>query len=490
MEQPRPEDIRQRKRTVMTFQSSTRKNYSQLSFNLLMSFSSILGAISIGFFVVTQNFNLLGLILLLPIATLAIAKPNFAVSLFYISVFIPSSYIQRYFFSLPTILLWLPHMSLLLALISVLIAKQKRAPVTKPWPISFLLVGLAWLLIVFLSLIVNANTSNPIAAILSLRCPFLIYGSILLHRLQFSAKDYQEHLIKNMVWVGLAMLPISVFQRIYFVEYLVLGSGDMVTGLFMSYAGLVFFQLFCIMAVTSWWLNGRRLLPIHPALNIVLLFIPLVISNSKAAPIYFLLVATFLIWQNRRRLSGRLFGTLLFLTIMGIIGTIAFDNVYQVSYGVSDSVIERWYTPEGVLSYLLSNKGSSTGGLQRGAAIVFNYELIKRENLTLLLGLGPGALSDSRVPGGTGHIYSMYPLLLLNNNSIATLLGELGLAGIGISIVISASFYFLYSSDETSELVSLRKGTALLFAAMLIYGTILLFPEFALVTGLLCIQSI
>jgi len=143
----------------MTFQSSDRRGFSRPSLHLLTLFSTILGAISIGF-AITQSFNLAGLMLLLPIAALAVAKPNFAISLFHISLFIPSRYIERYFFSLPTILLWLPHMSLLLAVTSVLMAKRKRAPATIAWPISFLLVGMAWLFISFLSLLVNASSSS------------------------------------------------------------------------------------------------------------------------------------------------------------------------------------------------------------------------------------------------------------------------------------------------------------------------------------------
>lgn len=460
---------------------------TQILRGLLVLIVVSLPFILVGFIAALGNYNLLGLVILLPIVVLSVTKPNIATGLFYISVFIPFSYINRYFAPVPIIFLWLPHLTLLLAIFSIMLTRIKHFHGVMPLSLPFLFSGIAWIFIAFLSFILTEGESNPLGAILSLRGPFLIFGSIILHRMQFSADAAQESLIRKMVWLGLAILPVTIFQRLYFVGYLNLSTGDMVTGPFVTYISLVFFQLFCVMAVLSWWLNGHRLLPLHPALTLILLFASLIVSNSKAAPIYFFIVVMLLLWQYRRQLSGRLFGGLVFLGILGIAGTIAADNIYQASYKVSYSYVERWYNPEGILTYLLDSS-SETGELQRGAALVFSYNLIKHESPRLFFGFGPGALSNSRVSGGMGYIYSKYPFLGINSSSIGILLGELGLAGIGLLMAISVSLYFLRSSNEKFRLISLRKGTAFLFASMLIYGTMHLLPEVALVIGLMSIQ--
>ncbi len=427
---------------------------------------------------------ILALVLILVLGV-ALSQPRTLVAFFYVSVFVPTGYLSRYFGALPAIILWLPHLFLFVAMLWLLVARPKLAASAAPWPVSLMYVGLAWMAMTLLSLI--ANGSSPIAAVLSLRGFFLIYGSVLLHRLQFTSED-QEKLIRSLVWAGLVMVPVSIFQRFVLVEALRLNSGDLVAGLFTVDTDLLFFQSFCIMAVASWWLGGHRLLPISPPLAIVLLFIPLAIGNSKAAPIYFFFVAGFLFWQFRRQISARMLGALLVVTILGVVGTLAFDRIFQMSYGVSYSVVARYYNVRGALSYLM-DRGTTGSGLQRGAAVLFNYDLIKKEPLSLLLGLGPGSLSDSRVPGGTGYVFAMYPLLHLNNNSLATVLGEQGLVGACLLGGLLCSLFFLNDSKESSRLINLRRSTVVLFAGMLIYASVLLSPLVGLVFGALCIQS-
>ena len=452
---------------------------------ILILVGSLAVSIAVGLLVARESYSLLATMPVAFFALWALCKPRVAVTLFYLSVFVPFGYLQRYFVSMPVITLWLPHLFLLFAIVSVLFfSKQTRH--TFPLPASLVRVGVLWLGIALASLVYNG--SSPVAALLSFRGLFLIFGSVLLHRLLFSTAD-QERLITALVWIGVAVLPVTLFQRTYLVESLRLGSGDMVTGLFTVYGDLVFFQLFCILAVAGWWLHKKRLISLSPALAVVVLFAPLAISNSKAAPLYFLLSATFLLWLCRSRLSMRLLGAVLVLAIVGATGTVLFDKIFQSSYGRPASVVKTFYNPEAMVSYLLSDRGTASGGLQRGAAVVFNYELIKDDPITLLLGLGPGALSDSKVPGGTGRVFARYPNLALNNNQLSTAIGEGGVLTVLFVGLLLLSLYRARHESELGYVVVLRKSVVFLIATLLIYMPVFLSPLIALVAGVVsCCQ--
>jgi hypothetical protein len=413
-----------------------------------------------------------------------LAKPEIAVSLFFASAFIPLGYIERHFSTFPILLLWLPHLLLVFGVVSSLLATKQPFRVLLPPKIAW--VGMAWIAITLISLVVNG--SSFIAALLSLRRLFLLYGSIVLFRLH-SRSSEKETWLKTLVWIGLFQIPIAIFQRFVLVEYLSLNTGDLVSGVFKDYSGLVFFQIFCILSVISWWLHGKRLLPLSPAVTITLLFIPIAISNSKAAPLYFFVALIFLLWLCRSRISPRLLAAILVLFIVGSAGTLILDQFWRSDYNQSESFIEAWYAPERMFYYLFYQTGTSSGGLQRGGAILFNFNLIREELLTLILGLGPGALSDSRMPGGTGYIYVRYPNLALNNNSLATIIGELGILGILLLFGLVLGFYTLRNFGDSSDQVVLRKSTVFFLISMLIYKQMLLLPVVGVVLGIVSMES-
>jgi hypothetical protein len=412
-----------------------------------------------------------------------LAKPKIAVGLFFSSVFIPFGYVQRHFSILPTLVLWLPHLLLAFAIISSLLAMKQSFRILLPPRIFW--VGIGWIVIALSSLVVNASAS--LAALLSLRRLFLIYGSVILFRL-YSSLSNRDVWLKILVWIGLFQIPLALFQRLMLVEYLQIYSGDLVSGVFKDYSGLVFFQIFCIVCVTSWWLHGKRLLSLSPAVTVSLLFVPIAISNSKAAPLYFTIVLLFLLWLCRSRISLRLLAVILVIFIVGSVGTLILDQIWRSDYNQPESFIETWYTPERMFYYLFYQTGTSSGGFQRGGAIIFNFNLIREELLTLILGLGPGALSDSRMPGGTGYIYMRYPDLALNNNSLATVLGELGILGILLLFGLVLAFYTLRNLGDGSDQVVLRKSTAFLLISMLIYKQMLLLPVVSVVLGVVSMQ--
>ena len=450
--------------------------------------SIVLLSLALGIFIAMQQYLLVGLVFGLVIALLSALNIKIGIYLFYISVFIPVTYVERYFIDLPTSLRWFPQLFLgLLLVLSILLKKNK---ITKDYPLlpnSMMWVGIIYLLLVLFSMLINFTSF--LAAVWSLRGFILIYGSIIVHRLNFTKKG-QEKFIRFLVIIGLIMVPVTLFQRVVIVASRPYQPSvyDMVTGLFASYDDLVLFQIFCVIAVTSWWIHGRKLLPFSPIILIGALFFPLVISYSKAAPIYFFVTMIFVFWLCRTRISPKLLAALFVIVIFGILGTIFFDVLFQATGGPY-SIVEDLYTVEGALKYLLNENATTEGGLQRGAALLFNLELIQQEPHGLLIGLGPGSFSSSRIEGATGYIYAMYPNLYLDFSSLTTMLGELGVSGVLITIVFLISIYFLRKPMEGNHLIVLRKGSIFLLISLLFYGPYLLFPLTALILGLISITG-
>ncbi len=448
----------------------------------------IILSLLVGIFIARQQFMLVGFLFGLIIALLSALNIKIAIYLFYISVFIPVAYVERYFVPLPAYARWFPHLFLILTLIlSILLKKNKKIRSYPLLPKPLIWIGLIYLLLVLFSMLINS--SSFLSALWSLRGLILIYGSVIVHRLNFT-KHGQEKFIRNLVIVGLLVVPVTIFQRLVIVASRPYQPSvyDMVTGLFSSYDDLVLFQIFCIIAVTSWWIHGRRLLPVSPIVLIGALFFPLVISYSKAAPLYFIMTMIYVFWLCRKRFSSKLLIALIVIGIFGAAGTLFFDQLFQ-STGGPYSIVEDLYTIEGALDYLLNDNATTEGGLQRGAALLFNYELIQTEPHGLLLGLGPGSFTSSRIAGVTGSIYAMYPNLYLDFSSLTTVLGELGFLGVLITIILLASIYFLKLSNEGNYWIVLRKGTIFLLISLLFYGPFLLFPSTALILGLLSVTG-
>jgi hypothetical protein len=441
-----------------------------------------------GIFIAKQQYMLVGLLFGLMIALLSVLNIKIVIYLFYISVFIPVTYIERYFIELPAFSRWLPQLFLALALaLSIL---QKKNKITSNYPLipkPMIWIGVSYLILVLFSMLVNS--SSFLSAIWSLRGIILIYGSVIIHRLNFT-KYGQEKFIRNLIIFGLLGVPVTLIQRLVIIPSLPFSKSiyDMVTGPFGSYDDLVLFQIFCIIAVTSWWIHGKKLLPISPILLIGALFFPLVISYSKAAPLYFFVTMVFVFWLCRKRVSHKTFFAIIVIVILGIVGTLFFDLLFQATGGPY-SIVEDLYTIEGALAYLLADNVTTEGGLQRGAALLYNFDLIQQKPHGLLLGLGPGSFSSSRIAGATGYIYAMYPNLYLNFSSLTTMLGELGFLGVLITIILLMSFYFLKLPKEGNHLIVLRKGTIFLLTSLLFYGPFLLFPLTALLLGLLSVTG-
>ena len=442
----------------------------------------------LGIFIAMQQYLLVGFLFGLVIALLSALNIKICIYLFYFSVFIPVTYVERYFIDLPAFSRWFPQLFLILALLLSIL--QRKNKITSSYPLlpkPLIWIGVFYLLLVVFSMLVN-NISF-LSVVWSLRGFILIYGSVIVHRLNFT-KLGQEKFIRILVIIGLIMIPVTIFQRVVIVGSRPYQSSvyDMVTGLFASYDDLVLFQIFCVIAVTSWWVHGRKLLPVSPILLIGGLFFPLVISYSKAAPLYFFVTMVFVFWLCRNRISHRTLAALLVIVIIGIIGTLFFDLLFQTTGGPY-SIVEDLYTVQGALRYLLNDNATTSGGLQRGAAVLFNFELIQQKPHGLLLGLGPGAFSSSRIEGATGYIYATYPNLYLDFSSLSTMLGELGFLGVLVIIILLLSFYFMKSINDGNHLLVLRKGTIFLLIILLFYGPYLLFPLTGLLLGLLSVTG-
>jgi len=451
----------------------------------ILIFASIgLLAILSGVFVALEQYIFLGLIFLILFTLFSAINIKIAIYAFYVSVFIPFGYINRYIISVPNVLRWLPYLFLGLSIVLTLLKDKKGSKNKFGLPPSLIWIGLSWILISIFSIIIN--NSGILPAIWSFRSFALIFGSIYIHRSNFSNAD-QFFLLRSLIILGFLTIPITILQRFLVAPTIsnVQFNYDMVTGLFASYIELVFFQIFCIIVVISSWLHKKQLIPGSPIIHAFLLFIPLAISYSKAAPLFFFASLLYLLWLCRKRISLRFFGAIFVIIIIGIFGIIIFNELFQSNNSVS---LYSYYNLDRIINYFFYQY--SDGQLQRGAAVAFNFELILKVPHGLFIGLGPGSFSDSQLPGATGHIYSKFPNININHTSISTIFGELGISGILLIFSLLLSIYFINSKDEKGEMDVIRKGAIFLLLLLLPYGQYLLFPITALILGLISIQKL
>ena len=135
---------------------------------------------------------------------------------------------------------------------------------------------------------------------------------------------------------------------------------------------------------------------------------------------------------------------------------------------------------------------AKSGELKYGAAITFVYSLISRDPLTLSLGLGPGNVSESGLPGGTGHYARLYQGLGLDRNMISVTLGELGILGTALTGIFLGTLYFSSGQENKHpafDVRSLFAVTLVLIGMLSLYHNPLRVPAVLIVLSLLFVAQ-
>jgi len=403
---------------------------------------------------------------------------------------VPIETIDRYYFELPSVLKWAAHLSLASAGVSaLLLLPEQRLRIPRGPLLALLgLMGLA-----LLSCVVN--DSGVLALIVAQRGWILALLVMLALKTAYGRFD-RDRLYALLVYAGLASSVVSALQRFLVVPF-VSGpdAGDRVTGLFSVGYIQVYFHLFCIAVVLAYWLNGREVIP-HPFRALLVLFLSLGVGNERASLPYLMSVILFVIWrcglrQSLRR-GGRLIAALLVLpgVMLGV-----FSLIYQRTYGeeeqrsYGDAMTDQNYLKR----YMFGDENTqftSGGALRRGAAVLWAWREISDRRDQLLLGEGPGATAESRLPGGTGRLARKYPGYAINRTSLSMLLADLGLVGLALYALLLASVWRARDPADRPEHARVREAFVMISAAFSVYANALNEPVHALVLAVLCYPAL
>ena len=405
--------------------------------------------------------------------------------------FVPIAYIDRYHFDLPAALKWAPFLGVAFAGAAAFLWLPRRQRVVPPE----LIAGFGAVLGVSLASMVLNGTAWQ-ALLVAQRGYVILFCALWA---LYSARDRirTDQLFAFFVVMGLVSCGVAVLQRVFVVPF-VPGPdpGDRVTGLFPVGFITLFFHLFCIIIVISYQLVGRRLLPGSPWWVLGILVLGIAVGNQKAAIPYLALVLLATVFLVRTPRAGALRrGAVLVGSLVALAGTaVVFAAIYDRDYerGEEESILTALTDGDYVERYLLGTAEMNTtpsGRLLRGSALQFAWRLISDDPATLLVGLGPGATSESRVAGATGTVAQRYPGYAVDRLALSMVLADTGLLG------LAAHGLFLYAlmvagarRGEPPEHRAIRRLFVSLFVSFSVYANLYYEPVFGLVAASLAYQ--
>ena len=434
----------------------------------------LLSAILLAGIFATRGAGYIALPILIFFLVGGILDLRFAVWSFIVFVFIPLSYIQRFLFNISHIYIFFTEFLLITAVLSNVI-HNKKIIIRK----NLFLVATGWFCIALVSAIVNEV--NLLAIVINYRWLIYLLAGIYLFESFFDLKMKQK-LLKLFVSIGLLNLPVILLQRYWVFKDASIWSADRACGLFSSYTHLVFFQIFCVVLVLLYWVHKKRFFKAHPLILILSLISVLAFSNSRAAWFFLILIIVYILIKFKIIIKN--FKLTLIVVASATIGIIVFGYIMTVTYPhrarrrfahINPAYIlehqfgEDFWEPEGIYH---PSRGFY---LQRGEAIIYNINLIRKNFPNLIFGMGPGSGERSRIPGLSGRIYEKYGKsnYLARTIVIKNIL-ELGLSGVIIWLLLLFSLYKsnLYG-DKNLANRRVHKVTIVLLFLLSFYALIL-----------------
>lgn len=424
---------------------------------------------------------------LIMLTAVALRHRRAAFWLAFVPVLVPIAYVDRYHFRLPAGVKWLPFLCIAFAAGAVTLLLPRVRPRI---PSSLLWIYAAILVTSGLSLLLNGSTVASFlvaqrgyvlvfCAIVALKCVYGYYGRDRLHAF--------------LVTAGVLSALICVVQRLAVVPFVDdPDPGDRVTGLFFVGSITLFFHLNCIGIVLAYWMNGRRVIAAPPVLVLLLLVLALGVGNQKAAVPYLVALLGFLglqgAWQAGREAWPKVVLTSVALPAVALL---IFTPIYNMSYKrtAQTSYARSILDPEYISRYLFGDENvqfTPAGRLLRGGAVLFAYELNSTDPAHLLLGRGPGATSDSRLPGASGALSVRYPGWEIDRVALSMILAETGFVGVGLNVLFLLAIFAWRPGGrglEPLEHTQVRRAFAFLALSYFVYGNMCYEPIYAVLAA-------
>ena len=405
----------------------------------------------------------------------------------FIAPLVPIAYIDRYHFDLPALVKWAPFLVVAVAAGAALLLSDRRARLELP---SGLVVGYGAILAVSLLSVLLNGSGWPAFAVAQRGYATLFFCVVAI----FSARRIygRDQVMSFLVWAGLVSAVICVLQRVFVVPG-VAGpyGGDRVTGLFSVGFITLFFHLCCIGIAVAYWLQGRRVVKLPPLMVVGTLVLGIAVANQKAALFYLVVMLGFTVLRSSnarvKRNAFKLAAASVALPgLLFVVFTAIYDSAYE--RGTASSYSRMITEPDYLKRYLFGEgerRFTPAGRLLRGSAVVFAWEQVATDPAHLLLGRGPGATSESRMPGASGRIARAYPGYAVDRVSLSMILAEIGvlglLASLGFLLAIRASANSgIGTRPEHRQATEFFVVLAVLYS---VYGNMLYEPIFGLLAA-------
>ena len=414
--------------------------------------------------------------------------PRLVFWLAFLAPFLPIAYIDRYFVSLPSGVKWLPFFGMAFAGVAAffLLPRRERAV---PFELS-----VAYGVLLAISVASVAVNGVSLASLLVAQRGYVIlFCSI--WAVHSACRRYgTDRVLSFLVAMGLISCVASVLQRLIVVPFAPgPDPGDRVTGLFSVGFIALFFHLFCVVVVLSYTLVKRRLLPGSPWFVLAVLTVGIAVGNQKASIVYLALavMTTVLLVRSPRSNALRRGAVLAGSAVAVVVAASVFALIYNQSYDrrEDESVLLRLSDESYVERYLFGDSDAMrtpSGRLLRGGAVLFAWDLIATDPIHVLLGRGPGATSESGVPGATGPIASRYPGYAVDRVALGMVLAETGLLGVAAQILfLLAILRSVRAEGDLPEHRAIRRVFVVLAVAYWVYANLYYEPIFALLVAAL-----
>jgi len=442
------------------------RNRNALSLISLGCFSSI-----VGFLYILEYFDLLILILFLPLLYLIYQNPKFAIWLIILAIYL-IPYLNALGI-LPRASKWIVELAIFVLIIKLVlrISFEKKSGI---FPLGLLFMIAIIFLFVFS---VTINKTNLITALLGFRRHFkylvLFY---LLINFDLDKKFYKKVFLILFV-ISIFQIPVTILQYLTWDPSQALAEFDVsggtfgwgeTTGIMGLFLGGV---IYCLIGYQLYYGFNFKLLFI-----LMLLFIPIFLSQSLAS---YVLIPIGLILTLFKELKNNAFKVLGFgaITILLIFMIIFFSGKY-FDYGVVKNFDIR--------KIMKSHTGTDYFGrptdVGKIAALIYSTKLIQENFATMTFGLGLGVTSQSYFSGYEGRLsqefsseggYEMKPQL-------ARIVTEMGILGVILYVVFFVYIYHINSvlyrniKDKYWRSISIGfRGIIILYAMAFFYRSVL-----------------
>ena len=303
----------------------------------------------------------------------------------------------------------------------------------------------------FLVLTLFSNTYNQESLLLGVyELRYFFAGFVLCFSLYFYFHEVLNIILfkEALIWLALGQLPFAIIQ------YLAAGGGDArtldsVAGSFSGYGELVSCQVLAIgIVLHDKLIYKKNGLSINGYFLVVLLIMPLLLSKSRTATAFVIMVVAFtwLVSVVRRKnfvVTIRLFGA---VSIIGALFLALFYYFfwlpnYDLKQQINIDYAYNYYmrTPEVDRHRLRPGEYLSVG---RFRAVVEAVRLIWKHPINIVVGYGSGASSEASFIKKTGKYFQWYgPLAGLGGNHYSKTIAEYGMAGLGGFVLFFLTVY-------------------------------------------------